>query len=206
MKGSNTFRWAIAIGVVVAAAAFWFWHSRSESPTAAPGVAAQAPHTAAAGRRGMRDGPLAPVQAATATTQAVPRYLSGLGTVTAANTVTVRSRVDGQLISLHFQEGQQVNAGDLLAQIDPSQFKVALAQAQGQLAKDNATLANARRDLARYQQLAKTNLVSVRNWMRNRRWSTKPREPLKRMKPMSPARSYSSTGVVSRPRSRDAWV
>lgn len=58
MKGSNTFRWAIAIGVVVAAAAFWFWHSRSESPTAAPGVAAQAPHTAAAGRRGMRDAPL----------------------------------------------------------------------------------------------------------------------------------------------------
>lgn len=160
MKGSNTFRWAIAIGVVVAAAAFWFWHSRSESPTAAPGIAAQAPHTAAAGRRSMRDGPLAPVQAATATTQAVPRYLSGLGTVTAANTVTVRSRVDGQLIALHFQEGQQVNAGDLLAQIDPSQFKVALAQAQGQLAKDNATLANARRDLARYQQLAKTNLVS----------------------------------------------
>ncbi|EMJ0321565.1 multidrug efflux RND transporter subunit MdtA [Salmonella enterica] len=157
MKGSNTFRWAIAIGVVVAAAAFWFWHSRSESPTAAPGIAAQASHTAA-GRRGMRDGPLAPVQAATATTQAVPRYLSGLGTVTAANTVTVRSRVDGQLIALHFQEGQQVNAGDLLAQIDPSQFKVALAQAQGQLAKDNATLANARRDLARYQQLAKTNL------------------------------------------------
>ncbi len=155
MKGSNTFRWAIAIGVVVAAVALWFWHSRSESPTAAPGVAAQAPHTAAAGRRGMRDGPLAPVQAATATTQAVPRYLSGLGTVTAANTVTVRSRVDGQLIALHFQEGQQVNAGDLLAQIDPSQFKVALAQAQGQLAKDNATLANARRDLARYQQLAK---------------------------------------------------
>ncbi|MCT7255686.1 multidrug transporter subunit MdtA, partial [Salmonella enterica subsp. enterica serovar Newport] len=46
MKGSNTFRWAIAIGVVVAAAAFWFWHSRSESPTAAPGVTAQAPHTA----------------------------------------------------------------------------------------------------------------------------------------------------------------
>ncbi|ECF5954007.1 multidrug efflux RND transporter subunit MdtA [Salmonella enterica subsp. salamae] len=160
MKGSNTFRWAIAIGVVVAAAAFWFWHSRSESQTAAPGVAAQAPHPAATGRRSMRDGPLAPVQAATATTLAVPRYLSGLGTVTAANTVTVRSRVDGQLIALHFQEGQQVNAGDLLAQIDPSQFKVALAQAQGQLAKDNATLANARRDLARYQQLAKTNLVS----------------------------------------------
>lgn len=83
----------------------------------------------------MRSGPLAPVQAATAVEQAVPRYLTGLGTITAANTVTVRSRVDGQLMALHFQEGQQVKAGDLLAEIDPSQFKVALAQAQGQLAK-----------------------------------------------------------------------
>ncbi len=108
----------------------------------------------------MRNMPLAPVQAATATEEAVPRYLTGLGTVTAANTVTVRSRVDGQLLALHFQEGQQVKAGDLLAEVDPSQFKVALAQAQGQLAKDKATLANARRDLARYQQLVKTNLVS----------------------------------------------
>ncbi len=103
---------------------------------------------------------LAPVQAATAVNKAVPRYLTGLGTITAANTVTVRSRVDGQLMAIHFPEGQQVKAGDLLAEIDPSQFKVALAQAQGQLAKDKATLANARRDLARYQQLVKTNLVS----------------------------------------------
>ncbi|MBC6218667.1 biotin/lipoyl-binding protein, partial [Salmonella enterica subsp. enterica serovar Newport] len=71
------------------------------------------------------------------------RYLSGLGTVTAANTGTVRSRVDGQLISLHFQEGPQVNAGDLLAHIDPSQFKGALAQAPGDLAQVKAQLANA---------------------------------------------------------------
>ena len=161
MKGSYKSRWVIVIVVVIAAiAAFWFWQGRNDSRSAAPGATKQAQQSPASGRRGMRSGPLAPVQAATAVEQAVPRYLTGLGTITAANTVTVRSRVDGQLMALHFQEGQQVKAGDLLAEIDPSQFKVALAQAQGQLAKDKATLANARRDLARYQQLAKTNLVS----------------------------------------------
>ena len=157
MKGSYKSRWVIVIVVVIAAiAAFWFWQGRNDSRSAAPGATKQAQQSPAGGRRGMRSGPLAPVQAATAVEQAVPRYLTGLGTITAANTVTVRSRVDGQLMALHFQEGQQVKAGDLLAEIDPSQFKVALAQAQGQLAKDKATLANARRDLARYQQLAKT--------------------------------------------------
>lgn len=108
----------------------------------------------------MRGGALSPVQVATATEQTVPHFLTGLGTVTAANTATVRSRVDGPLIAIHFQEGQQVTAGTVLAEIDPSPFKVALAQAQGQLAKDQATLANARRDLARYQQLAKTHVAS----------------------------------------------
>ena len=159
MKGRNKSRWVIAAGIIVVAlAAAWYWHQHASAPA---GTSSQAQRPAGGGgRHGMRSGPLAPVQAATAVSKSVPRYLSGLGTITAANTVTVRSRVDGQLIALHFQEGQQVKAGDLLAEIDPSQFKVALAQAQGQLAKDTATLANARRDLARYQQLVKTNLVS----------------------------------------------
>ncbi|XTZ39793.1 MdtA/MuxA family multidrug efflux RND transporter periplasmic adaptor subunit [Salmonella enterica] len=157
MKGSKTFRRAIvAIVVIVVAGAAWYLFSHKESsPTAANQT-----ERPAGGRHGMRGGALPPVQAAAATLETVPRYLTGLGTITAANTVTVRSRVDGQLMAIHFQEGQQVKAGDLLAEIDPSAFKVALAQAQGQLAKDKATLANARRDLARYQQLVKTNLVS----------------------------------------------
>ena len=159
MKGTGFSRWLMPLVVVIAVvAALWYWHA--QKPDAAAGQqATDQPRKAGGGRTGMR-APLAPVQAATAVREAVPRYLSGLGTGTAANTVTVRSRVDGQLMALHFQEGQQVKAGDLLAEIDPSQFKVALAQAEGQLAKDKATLANARRDLARYQQLSKTNLVS----------------------------------------------
>ncbi|WP_333602247.1 MdtA/MuxA family multidrug efflux RND transporter periplasmic adaptor subunit [Atlantibacter hermannii] len=159
MKGTGFSRWLMPLVVVIAVvAALWYWHA--QKPDAAAGQqATDQPRKAGGGRTGMR-APLAPVQAATAVREAVPSYLSGLGTVTAANTVTVRSRVDGQLMALHFQEGQQVKAGDLLAEIDPSQFKVALAQAEGQLAKDKATLANARRDLARYQQLSKTNLVS----------------------------------------------
>ncbi|MEF3090087.1 MdtA/MuxA family multidrug efflux RND transporter periplasmic adaptor subunit [Raoultella scottii] len=161
MKGSHTLRWATALAVViVAGGAYWFWQGRDTAGEAAPAAAGQGAPAPSGGRHGRLGATLAPVQAATATSESVPRYLSGLGTVTAANTVTVRSRVDGQLLAIHFQEGQQVKAGELLAEIDPSQFKVALAQAQGQLAKDRATLANARRDLARYQQLVKTNLVS----------------------------------------------
>ncbi|MCT4702554.1 MdtA/MuxA family multidrug efflux RND transporter periplasmic adaptor subunit [Enterobacteriaceae bacterium H20N1] len=157
MKGTHTTRWLFIAGIVIVAiAAVYFWRSGATGEPEAQKSAQQQ----GGGRHGMRGGALAPVQAATATSESVPRYLTGLGTITAANTVTVRSRVDGQLLAIHFQEGQQVKAGDLLAEIDPSQFKVALAQAQGQLAKDQATLANARRDLARYQQLVKTNLVS----------------------------------------------
>ncbi|WP_058914348.1 MdtA/MuxA family multidrug efflux RND transporter periplasmic adaptor subunit [Entomohabitans teleogrylli] len=161
MKGSKHSRWLVIVGtLVIIAAALGYWYFQSTDNAATPQATAGqgAGPRPGGGRFGMRA--LAPVQAATATSESVPRYLTGLGTVTAANTVTVRSRVDGQLLALHFQEGQQVKAGDLLAEIDPSQFKVALAQAQGQLAKDQATLANARRDLARYQQLVKTNLVS----------------------------------------------
>ncbi|MGP3131047.1 MdtA/MuxA family multidrug efflux RND transporter periplasmic adaptor subunit [Serratia marcescens] len=152
---------AAAIAIIVAVLA-WS-HFSAVQPTAGttPG-AHQAAGKTGAGRAagGRRGAPMSPVQAATATQQTVPRYLSGLGTATAANTVTVTSRVDGQLMAIHFTEGLQVKAGDLLAEIDPRPFQVQLTQAQGQLAKDQATLANARRDLARYQQLVKTNLVS----------------------------------------------
>jgi multidrug efflux system membrane fusion protein len=94
-----------------------------------------------------------PVAAEPARTGDIPVYIDGLGAVTPLATVTVRSRVDGQLMAVHFQEGQMVRAGDLLAEIDPRPFQVQLQQAQGQLAKDQALLANALVDLERYRKL-----------------------------------------------------
>jgi len=82
-----------------------------------------------------------------------PLYLTGVGTVTANANVTVKVRVDGQLDKIAFKEGQDVKAGDLLAQIDPRALKAQLLQAQATLAKDQATLANARIDLQRYTTL-----------------------------------------------------
>jgi membrane fusion protein, multidrug efflux system len=94
-----------------------------------------------------------PVVAATAQTGDMAVYLTGLGTATALKTVTVQSRVDGELIDVAYREGQLVHAGDLLAELDPRPFQVQLAQAEGQAAKDEAALENARVDLERYRVL-----------------------------------------------------
>jgi multidrug efflux system membrane fusion protein len=80
-------------------------------------------------------------------------YLTGLGTVTAYNTVTVRTRVDGQIMKVHFVEGQIIKEGNVLLEVDPRPYQVQLMQAQGQLLKDQSLLRNAQLDLQRYQSI-----------------------------------------------------
>ncbi len=94
-----------------------------------------------------------PVAVASAVEQDMPVYLTGLGSVTAYNTVSVKSRVDGQLIQVNFREGQQVNKGDLLILIDPRPYQVQLESAQAQLYKDQASLRDAQLNYQRYKDL-----------------------------------------------------
>jgi len=101
-----------------------------------------------------------PVVAAPATTGSIDVTLTALGTVTPRNIVTVRSRVDGQLMRVAIGEGQMVKAGDLLAEIDPRPFQVQLTQATGQMARDEALLKNAQLDLERYRTLLGQDSIS----------------------------------------------
>jgi len=103
--------------------------------------------------------PTVPVVVASARKGEIPVYLNALGSATPFNTVTVRSRIDGQLLKVNFQEGQFVRQGDSLAEIDPKPFEVQLDQARGQLARDEAQLANAKLDLTRYQTLAAQGVI-----------------------------------------------
>jgi membrane fusion protein, multidrug efflux system len=104
--------------------------------------------------------PAIPVDAVAARRADVPVYLRGLGTVQAYNTVTVHSRVDGELVKIAFTEGQDVKAGDVLAQIDPRPLQAALDETTAKLAQDQAQLANAQLDLARYQTLGRSQFAS----------------------------------------------
>ena len=151
----RTRRWVWVLIVLLAGVGAWYlWSNAAKagSTPAAPGGAA-----AKGGKKGGSG--VVPVVAVKARKGNIGVYIMGLGTVTPIYTVTVKSRVDGQLMSVHYKEGDVVQKGDLLVEIDPRPYQVALEQAEGQMARDEATLKNARVDLDRYQKLLTLNAI-----------------------------------------------
>jgi len=148
--GNRRWLWGV---VAIAGIAIVYWLARGTS------ASREAPSAAARGAARS-----VPVVAVAARSGDLPISLSGLGSVTAFNTVTVRSRVDGQLMKVAFQEGQLVKQGDLLAEIDPRTFQAQLAQAEGQLARDQAQLHDAQTNLARYKELLAKQFISKQQY------------------------------------------
>jgi multidrug efflux system membrane fusion protein len=145
----------------------WFLRSRHQERSASgSGAAATAPGGSGAPRSSASrdgeapDGRVVTVQVASAERKDLPIWLEGLGTVAAMQQVTVRPQVDGRLEKILFTEGQAVKKGDVLVQIDPRPFLVALHQAQGALARDRAQLETQQSNLKRYQGLKAQNLVA----------------------------------------------
>src|ERR1700741_1078177 len=135
----------LLLAAAIVAAAIWYFPRPESQPKNAGRPAAGAP---------------VPVGVAPVEKGDMPVTLSQLGTVTPLATVTVKTQISGYLVQVAFKEGQMVNKGDFLAQIDPRPYQVALEQAQAQLAKDQALLKNAQLDLERYNTLVSQNSIA----------------------------------------------
>ena len=148
-KGSAARKWIVLLVIVaVVGAAVWKIRKNGQEQDSVQLImAAQA------------DRPT-PVQVSAVQQKTMPIFLTALGTVTAYNTVTIKSRVDGQLMAVPVREGQAVHQGQMLAEIDPKPYQAALEQAQGQLVKDQANAVNARAEMARYNALQQAGVVS----------------------------------------------
>ncbi|WP_162619399.1 efflux RND transporter periplasmic adaptor subunit [Salinicola peritrichatus] len=146
-RSRHTLRWVVifVLVVIAAAVAYRFFSGDKNTP---------------ANQNGMGGAPATAVSAIAASQGDLPIRLSALGTVRPLASIAIRPRVEGELIEVNFEEGEMVQQGQVLAQIDPRDYQAQLDQAKGQLAQDQAQLASAREDLARYEKLIQTNYVS----------------------------------------------
>jgi membrane fusion protein, multidrug efflux system len=153
--------WIVALAGLIAVGYWYFRGSRTSTEAQGPGGPAGAAAGKGQGRPGAGAGGgfVVPVVVATAQRGDLPVYFNGLGTVTAFNTVTVRSRVDGQITKINFTEGQFVHQGQDLVDIDSRPFQVQLEQAEGQLAKDQAQLRDVQVNYERFQLLYKEGVI-----------------------------------------------
>ncbi|MEG0200666.1 MAG: MdtA/MuxA family multidrug efflux RND transporter periplasmic adaptor subunit [Comamonas sp.] len=164
---SGRVRPAVLVGVlaalVAAGAGTWWWKQQAAS-TQASGASAGGASSAGPGSRGARGGRMGPggpggagqtqpVSVGVVERRDMRVLISAIGTMNARATAVVRAKVSGELLKLHFKEGDEVKAGQLLAEIDPRSFQATLSQVQGSLARDQAQLKNAQLDLQRYKEL-----------------------------------------------------
>jgi multidrug efflux system membrane fusion protein len=158
MASRLKFKFVVLTVAIAAAGAAWHWQHEPHIAAVISGLTGhsdQPRQASQGGRRGGSSDPSqpVPVTATTAQMQDVPIFINGLGAVQGFNTVTIKPRVDGQLIKVLFTEGQDVKQGDELAEIDPRPLQAQLAQARATKSKDEAQLANAKRDLERFAAL-----------------------------------------------------
>jgi multidrug efflux system membrane fusion protein len=144
-KGSGL-RWLwLPVLILLGVGAWYLWPKAGFTTATSTSAASKGGKKGASGA--------VPVVATKARKGSIGVYITGLGSVAPIYTVTVKSRVDGQLMAVHYSEGQLVHEGDLLVEIDPRPYQVQLEQFEGQMARDQATLDNAKVDLERYQKL-----------------------------------------------------
>lgn len=141
--------WLWGLILIVIGIAIWYFRGAKANQTQSAATSAHAKQA----------GMAVPVAVATATAGDLPVYYTGLGTVTASNTVTIHSHVDGQIMTVYFKEGEFVHKGDPLVEIDPRPYQVQLEQAQGQFAKDSAALHDASVNATRYQALFAAGVI-----------------------------------------------
>jgi len=153
-QGSSGSRWWVwVLLVLIVVGGVWYYRGHSATEAGSKAAAGGPGGATAAGNF------VVPVVVATATKGDLPVFFNGLGNVTAFNTVTVRSRVDGQIVKVNFVEGQYVKEGEALIEIDPRPYQVQQEQAEGQLAKDQAQLRDAQVDYERYKLLFQEGVI-----------------------------------------------
>lgn len=158
MSSTQSSRWRIGyllLGATIVAGTAWYL-ARDDAPAAPPGGPSGPPRP---GMMGMGGAPV-PVKVVMAERGALDVRLRAIGTATPLASVTVRSRVDGELLGVAFEEGDVVAKGTLLAEIDPAPYRVRLAQAEGQLQQNRAQLKNAETELARYRTLFRQDSIA----------------------------------------------